>query len=947
MKPIFLIQILLLTAFKAFPANAAEEGLKGPIPTDPAVIIKKLPNGLTYYIRQNAKPENRIELRLAINAGSALEDEDQRGLAHFLEHMAFNGTENFEKEELVDYLQTIGIRFGADLNAHTGFDETVYKLQVPVEDEAVLEKAFLIMSDWAHKVSLDPEEIEKERGVVLEEWRSRRGAGSRQMEAQLPLLLHGSKYPDRLPIGSVDVIQHAKPEAFQRFYKDWYRTDLMALVVVGDIDPARAEALIKKYMSPIPAPINPRARETFPTPNHKETLYSSFSDPELTRSTVQIAYKHNPTRSVNLSDFRASIVRRLYQGLLNQRLYEKTKEANPPFIYGYSSMSNYVRSKNLYFQSAMVKENAFEEGLTALLSEGVRVKRDGFVQSELDREKTSILRSLERALEEKDKNESAGYVDQYVYHFLEQSPIPGIENSVKYYREFLPTITIEEVNKAADNWITEENRVILVSGPEKEGLKLPTREEILATIAKVEGMDIKAYEDTVSDAPLVANKPTPGKIVETETIEEIGVESWTLSNGVKVVLKNTDFKNDEIRFTAFSKGGTSLTSDEDYIAAFTATSLVEESGLGTFDSIQLEKKLTGKVVSVSPFIGETQEGFRGGASPKDLETMFQLLYLYFTQPRINQKAFDSVMTRWKTAVENRDAQPERVFGDEIMATLYNNHGRRQPFTLETLKEMNPEKSLAFYKERFADAGDFTFIFVGNLTAETLKPLTETWLGGLPNLKRDETWRWIGDAYATGQHEVKIRKGLEPKSSVRMIFSGNALWNEKNNYAISSLNQALRIKLREVLREDMGGVYGVSVGGSIDKRPVERFTSSVSFSCDPEKVNDLVNAVKAELENVKKNGIEESYLTKVREAQKRSFEVNVKRNGFWLGNLNFHYTYGLDPRKIVQQEEQMKMLSSDLLKEAANTYYSGENFVFAVLYPAKEESSEKKDIVPDN
>lgn len=947
MKRSLLFLILPFVSFFSLSLVGAEESLNGPIPIDSAVIIKKLPNGLTYYIRQNAKPENRIELRLAVNAGSALEDEDQRGLAHFIEHMAFNGTKNFEKEELVDYLQTIGVRFGADLNAHTGFDETVYKLQVPVEDEEILEKSFLIMSDWAHGVSFDPEEIDKERGVILEEWRSRRGAGSRQSDAQLPLLLHGSRYPDRLPIGLPEVIENAKPEALVRYYKDWYRTDLMALVVVGDIDPKKAEALIIKHMSDIPAPKDPRPRETFPTPDHKETLFSLFSDPELTRSTVQIAYKHEPIESHTLADFRASMVRGLYSGLLNQRLYEKTKEADPPFIYGYASMSNYVRSKNLYFQSAMVKENGFQEGLTALLSEAVRVKRDGFAQSELEREKVNILRSLERALEEKDKNESVAYVDNYVYHFLEGSPIPGIENMVAFYRKYLPEITLAEVNKAADNWITEENRVILVSSPEKEGVELPTKEGLLGIIEKVEKMDIKAYEDSVSDAPLVAKKPNPGKIVETETIDEIGVESWTLSNGVKVVLKTTDFKNDEIRFTSFSPGGTSLASDEDYVAAFTATSLIEESGLGSFDAIQLEKKLTGKVVSASPFIGETQEGFRGGASPKDLETMFQLIFLYFTEPRVSDKAFHSVLTRWKTAVENREAQPERVFSDEIISTLFVDHPRRKPFTMDTLKEMDPKKSLAFYKDRFADAGDFTFIFVGNITSEELKPLTATWLGGLPNKKRGETWRWVGDDYAVGQHEVKVHKGLEPKSSVRLIFTGGAEWNEKNNYAISSLNQALRIKLREVLREDMGGVYGVSVGGSIEKRPKERFTCSVSFSCDPHKVDDLVNAVRTELENVKKNGFEESYINKVKEAQKRSMEVNIKRNGFWLGNLNFHYTYGLDPRKILNQEEQLKMLTSDLLKDAANNFFSGENCVYAVLYPTKDENSDEKPAVPDN
>ena len=926
MKSLFLV--LFLVSASSF----AGTDLSQPIPFDPDVKTGQLENGVRYFIRQNVKPEKRAEIRLAINAGSILEDEDQRGLAHFVEHMAFNGTKNFEKQELVDFIQSIGMQFGAHLNAYTGFDETVYTLQVPTDDPEVLKKAFLVISDWAHQITFDPEEVDKERGVVVSEWRSRLGAGNRMMEKQFPKLLYKSRYPERLPIGSKEILETASAETILRYYKDWYRPDLMAVSVVGDLDPAVAESLIKKNMGIIPAVEKGRERPTFEVPDHKETLFSIETDPELTRSLVQISYKHPAVTTKTLADWRMSMVRGLYQSMLNQRLYELTRQAEPPFIYGYAGMSNTVRSKNMFNQVAMVKEGAFEEGLTALLQEAERVKRHGFTAGELARRKLDMMAGMEKAYAERDKTESSSYVMSYIYHFLEQSPVPGIEASLAFYKEQLPGITLEEINKVAANWITLENRVILVSGPQKEGLTMPTEQDLLDIIAEVEKMEVKPYQDDTNEAPLVAKTPTPGKVVKTERIEEIDTNVWHLSNGIRVVLKKTDFKNDEISFSAFSPGGSSVLPDKDYVPAVTATSLVEESGLGAFNAIQLEKKLDGKIVSVGVSLGELSESLSGGASPKDLETMFQLIYLYFTAPKVSDEAFGSIKTRWKAFVENREANPAQVFGDQIQARLFDNHPRRRPFDLNMLTQMNAQRSLEIYKERFGDASDFTFVFVGNFEEAKLKTLVETWLGSLPSLKRGDQWKYIGNDYAKGKIDIKVNKGLEPKSQVRMIFTGDETYTRENSYAMRVMTEVLSIRLREVLREDMGGVYGVSVYGSITERPVERFNANVSFTCDPGEVDNLVGAIFAELEKIKKEGIEQSYLDKVRETQLRSYETSLKRNGYWLRRLNYAFNYGQDPRDILKFKDRVDTMNVEMVKEAIAKYFGSENYMFAVLAP---------------
>ena len=687
--------------------------LETQLSVDPKLRHGVLSNGVRFYIRVNEKPEQRAELRLAVNAGSMQEDEDQLGLAHFVEHMAFNGTANFQKQELVDYLEGIGMKFGPDINAYTSFDETVYMLQVPTDDEETVQTAFQILEDWAHNVSLEGEEIDKERGVVVEEWRLGRGADARIRDKQFPVLFKGSRYADRLPIGEKSILEKTPYEALRRFYRDWYRPDLMAVVAVGDFDPDEIEALIRKHFEPLQAPSDERSRELYPVPGHEETLYAITTDPEATSTSVGVYYKLDKRGSGTVGDYRRSIAEELYHSMVNSRLNEIRQQAEPPFIFAFSTSAGFVRSRDIYLQAAGVQEGEVDSGLAALLAEIERVDRFGFTQTELDRTKTELLRQYEQAYAERDKRRSGTYAGEYVRVFLEDEPTPGIERELELVRDLLPTIDLEELNQLASDWITESNRVVLVSAPEKSGASPTTEEQLASIFQAVEAGQLVPYVDRVRDTPLIATSPKAGVVTSEAKIEEIGVTEWTLANGARVILKPTDFKNDQVLISAYSPGGTSLATDAQFPSASFATTLIGEGGLGEFDLVELEKALAGKIAGIDAYISELEEGIEGGASPQDLETMFQLLYLTFTAPRSDPDAYQSFMARIRSFVENRSSRPEAVFGDEILVRRYDNHPRRQPLTLDYLELIRLDTAYDHYEDRFADASDFTFLMVGN------------------------------------------------------------------------------------------------------------------------------------------------------------------------------------------------------------------------------------------
>ena len=925
-------------------ADAFTAGLDQPLPVDPAVTIGRLDNGLRYFIRANRRPEKRAELRLIVNAGSVLEDPDQLGLAHFVEHMAFNGTEHFEKQELIDYLQFVGMRFGADVNAYTSFDETVYMLTIPTDSTAIVETAFQILEDWAHAISFDSVEVEKERGVVLEEWRLGQGAWARIQDQQFPVLFQGSLYAERLPIGDPEILETFDHAVLKRFYADWYRPDLMAVVAVGDFDPARIEDLIRQHFQGIRDPEMERPRPAISVPDHRETLYSIATDPELTLSNVSVTWKLPVADQDTHADYRRSFVEQAYNSMFNFRMFEITQSSDdPPFLGAGSGKGRFVREADVYQLGATVKDGEIERGLERVLVEAERVQRFGFTQAELDRQKADVLRSYERSFIERDQRESSRLASEYVRVFLDGEPTPGIAYEYALARRFLPTITLDEVNRIGREWIGDENRVILAASPEKPGVEVPDEPALAAAFDAARASPIEPWEDAGSDRPLLAVEPTPGQVVEREEIAELGVEIWHLSNGARLILKPTDFQDDEVLFNGRSPGGTSLASDEDYESASWAATLVSIGGVGEFSAVELQKMLAGKAVSVGPSISELSEGISGSASPKDLESLLQLVYLYFTAPRRDETAVAAFRSRMRTVLTNRGANPEAVYGDTVGAVLAQYHPRYLPPTPEMLDEIDLDRALDFYRDRFSDAGDFTFTLVGSFDPEGVLPLVERYLAALPSTGRHETWRDVGMEPPKGVVQRTVHKGLEPKGRQTLIFTGDFDFNRENRYTLQSMTEVLSNMLREILREDMGGTYGAGAYGSGSREPRERYSVRISFGADPNRLDELTEATFSAIDSLATYGASVENLAKVKEAQRRQRETDLRENGFWMSVLNVYDQNDEDLRLILDYDGLVDGLTSEAIGAAATRYFNHDRYVEVKLVPEAEAEPES---VPD-
>ncbi|MCX6238060.1 MAG: insulinase family protein [Bacteroidia bacterium] len=694
------------------------------IPLDSAVKVGKLPNGFTYYIRKNVEPKNRVTLYLANKVGSILENDDQQGLAHFMEHMSFNGTKHFPKNELVSYLQKAGVRFGNDLNAYTSFDETVYQLPIPTDDPEILKNGFQIMRDWAQDATLDSIEIDKERGVILEEKRLGKSAQQRLQYKYLPVIFNQSRYSNRLPIGTEEVLKNFTPATIRNFHNDWYRPNLQALIVVGDIDVAVTEKTIKDLFSSLKSPAKPRPRIDYTIPLTQKNQFFAATDKEFPVTVIQVIIKHPESKLITTADYRKSITRSLYNSVMGARIRELSKQANPPFIQGNNSISGFLANLDVASTVIVGKPGLLEQGFKAIWTEVERAKKFGFTQTELDRAKEALLLNMESAFKEKDKTNSDNYVREYLNLFLKEEASPGIGYEYKFHKDNLGGITLAEVNEVVKKYLVDVNRDIIILGPDKDAANLPTEAVVNGWVSDVQKSEITAYVDNVSDKPLLAKKPVAGKVVAEKKIDGIGVTELTLSNGVKIELKPTDFKNDEVNFTAFSPGGTSLYTDAEYESANRASSLINYSGIADYNSIQLSKYLTGKKVRVSPYISERTEGISGSATPKDLETAMQLVYLYFTQPRKDVEIYKGLLSQEKATLANRSNDPPSVFSDSVSAILGNYSVRRTGPSIEKYDKINIDRAYDIYKDRFADASDFTFTFVGSFDNEKLKPLLE-------------------------------------------------------------------------------------------------------------------------------------------------------------------------------------------------------------------------------
>jgi len=926
----------------AVPSAAKTVGLNQPVPLDPQITVGKLPNGLRYYLKTNRKPEKRAELRLVVNAGSVLEDDNQRGLAHFVEHMAFNGTQHYPRQQIIAFMQSIGMQFGPSINAFTSFDETVYQLQIPTDRPDIMDKAMLILEDWAHNVAFDPTAIDKERQVITEEWRRGRGAAARMSDKQFPVLLAGSRYADRLPIGDTDNIAKFDPALLKKFYNDWYRPDLMAVIAVGDFDKATVEPLVKQHFAAMKNPPNPRPRPTYNVPDHAGTLYTIATDKEATATSVRVYDMAPAPDQATVGAYRQQIVKNLYYGMLSARYSEISQKPDAPFIAAGASNGLFVRTREATTLTAVVKEDGIEKGLDALFTETDRVARYGFTATELTRQKQLLERAFERAVVEKDQQESRSFAEEFIRNFTTDEPIPGIVYESQLHQRFLPEITLAEVNKLAKNWASDKNRVVVVNAPEKPGLGVPDSTKLAAVIKAASAKNLTAYVDAVTSAPLVETPPTPGTVAKTTTKEAYGITEWELSNGVKVVLKPTSFKDDELVFRAFSPGGTSLASDADYVAAQTAMQVVSAGGLGKFSAVDLRKQLAGKVASVQPIIGETDEGLTGVGSPKDIETLFQLIYLTFTAPRADPEAFKVLTSTSKSLMARQQALPGFAFAEALTSALTQNHLRARPLTADRIDEMNLDKSLAFYRDRFADASDFTFVFVGSMDLAAMKPLAERYLGGLPALHRRETWKDVGMRAPTGVVEKRVEKGIEPKSEAAIIFNGPFQFDQAHRVALHAATLVLEGRLREALREQLGGTYSVTTNDNSSKIPVEQYTIVVEFGCDPDRTSDLVKRVFQEIDAVKNGGVSEAQLRDVRAGLVREFETRSKTNAYLLGQISLRYQYQEDLKEFFNLPAVYNAITPAMIQEAAKAYLNTNNYVEVTLFPEKKVSGTRQE-----
>ena len=912
------------------PPSAAE--LAQTLIFDPRTITGTLPNGLRYYIRENKYPLKRAELRLAVQVGSVVEDKDQLGLAHFTEHMAFNGTEHFPKHEIVNYLQSIGTRFGPDVNAYTSFDETVYMLTVPTDTGNFLSKGMDILADWAHAQTFDPAEVDAERGVVIEEWRLRRGAGARMQDKQFPVLLRGSQYADRLPIGNADWLRSFPQEAVKRFYKDWYRPDLMAVVLVGDFDGKQVEQMVKDRFGPLKNPANPRPRPSFPVPSHAETYATVATDPEAPNSSV-VMYSMLPPRVQTTNQyFRDNIIQGMYFAMLNARLSEIGQKPNAPFAYAGMGKGYFVKSADAFTLSAGVKNGGILAGFEAALTEAERAARHGFTQSELDRQKVSSLRYWDQLLTTKEQQPSATRAAEILRHFLNGEFVTGTEEEGRLQKRYIPGITLAEVNAYARLNPPQNNRVIMANAPAKEGVTVPTEAELLGVYAAVKAKQLDPYKDYVATAPLVAKAPKGSPVVSTKTIEEIGVTEWTLGNGVHVVLKPTDYVTDQVVISATSPGGLSQAAMSDFTSSQFATTAMSTGGLGSFSAVELRKVLTGKTANVSAMIGTRSEGVSGIASRKDIETMMQLVYLNFTAPRRDSSAFLAFKQAMSAQMANRAASPQGAFQDTVSVTMASYNPIARPVTPAMLEEIDLDKAIAFYKDRFSDASDFTFFIVGSFDIDSIKPYVQTYLGGLPATNRKEVGRDLGVKPPTGVIEKTVRKGSEPQSQSYIAFTGPFEYSAVNRYVLQSMGEILQNRLTDKLREKLGGTYSVGASASGARDEPRTYTATIRFGSAPDRADELAKAVMAELELLKTEGPTAADINKVQEAQRRVRELGLKQNSFWSGQLSQAYTYGDDPRDVLKYDELMKSLTIDAVKAAAQKTFRMDNYVRITLLP---------------
>ena len=916
----------------------AEIRLTDTIPIGPQVKVGKLPNGLTYYIQKNSRPEKKLELRLVVKAGSILEDEDQQGLAHFLEHLAFNGSTHFKQHELTEYLQSIGVKMGADLNAYTSFDETVYMLPIPTDKPENVDKGFQVLEDWAHGLTLADADIEKERAIVLEEARLGKGAGERMNKIVMPKMYNGSRYAQRLPIGQEAVIKSFKPDAVRRFYRDWYRPDLMAVVIVGDIDPARAESLVKAHFGAMknPSPLRPRTYAPISARAATEAVVAT--DKEASGNAVMIRYPVRDARERNtFGAYREKLIDLMFTAMLNQRMQELTQQASPPFMGGGSSLGKLTPRYKSYGAVASLGKEGAAPAIAALVQENERARQFGFSEAELDRSKKNFMRAMERQYNEREKTNSITYVSEYTRNFLEREEIPGIENEYNYARELVPGITLAEVNRYARETIPSNSaKLVVYTGSSNGATPTPSTADLLAWTDAAAKNKVAARVEKQIASSLMAKAPAPGAIVAETTEKALGLTMLTLSNGVKVILKPTDFNNDQVFLSASRPGGLTQFAQKDIVNARYASSIVDSMGLNELSPLDMQKALAGKTAGIGMGIGQYSDNIGGSAGSTDVELLLQMVHLRFTTMRRDEDLYKSYLGKRLETARNVMAQPAAVFSDALIGTMYNDSPwvARPPRPAD-FANLDMDRAIALYKERFASAKGLTFILVGSFDVEKVKPLVATYLASLPTPDLPLTVKDVGVRPVKGVVKKEVFSGAEQKSQVSINFSGPATYSEDEQMRLQALIDVMNLRINDILREKLTLIYSGRMSGSLDKIPYDHYTIGMALPTGPENVDKTIAAAFAEIAQLKEKGPSAIDLAKVKQNWIQVHRRAMRENGFWLNELQSSVTLGTDPvESVLTYEQRVAAITAQDVQAAAARYLDTNNYVQVVLYPEK-------------
>ncbi len=930
------IPLLALAALAQQAAPAARTfGAQDVIPFDAAVKKATLPNGLTYYIRQNARPAKRVLLRLAVKTGSLDEADDQQGLAHMLEHMAFNGSAHFKPGELVSYFESTGARLGPHVNAYTSFEETVYMLDLPSDKPEIVEKGLVALADYAGGLTLDPKEIDKERGVVIEEWRGSLGAGSRIRDKQIPVLYYHSRYAERLPIGKPDILRTFTPERLRAFYDTWYRPDRMAVVVVGDMDPQTLEASVEAAFSPVTARSAASAERKADVPLHKDLLVSVVTDPEATQSSVTIVRKQPRLGESRVADYRRQLVQRVFEQMLNERFDDLARKPDAKFLAAGVYSGNLSPDVSTESLGANVQDGKIQDGLAAIAIEAKRAREFGFGPAEIDRAQRWMAAFYERAYSERDKTESSSFAQEYLNHFLEGEPSPGIEYEYALVKQLLPGVNAAEVSATAKTLLSDDSRVILAVSPQKANIHAPSDAEVRAALTSADAVAVTAWTDTTATRDLIERKPEPAAVASTRTVPEVDVTVVKFANGVEAWLRPTDFKNDQIVFTMYAKGGSSLAAPADFPEASLASPYVNLSGAAGLKARDMQKLLAGKLANASPFISLSTHGFQGSAAPAQLETALQLLYAKFTQPGDDPEAFELVKRQLTAAVANRLESPTSVFNDKLEEVNTSNHYTARPLTVERINTLDRAKMVAFYKERFSNAADFTFFMVGAFKVEEAVPLLARYIGSLPATASQtrSSFKDVGIKFPDSSQRAKVVKGQEPRSQTVVSFFADPPPDPMEQERISAATDVLEIALRDILREELGQTYTVSVDLSEPLPQRGGGHVEVTFGAAPENIEKMADRVLQEVARFQKEGPSADLMNRAKETARRNYETALKQNPYWLGRLQFLHMFGQDPAILLHRTDRIAALTPQMIQETFQKYFPMERSTIVTLMPA--------------